>query len=167
MENNADYTVEDSLVNSIIGEGTTLRGEFDLNGLLRIDGLFFGKVRTTGRVLIGKNGTAECTIVSGTVVIGGKVKGDIIASEKVTLLSTGELIGNIKTPRLIIEEGVIFDGTCEIIEDKERLNKIQQEFMGQNSPLSSTIEGHNINKNQSPQAMKTPGESKLSVKTIP
>jgi cytoskeletal protein CcmA (bactofilin family) len=167
MEHNTDYIVEDSLVNSIIGEGTTLRGEFDLNGLLRIDGNFVGKVRTTGRVLIGKNGTAECTIVSGTVVIGGKVKGDIIASEKITLLSTGELIGNIKTPRLIIEEGVIFDGTCEIIEDKERMIKIQQEFMEKHSLSDKLPHRDNIDNSSLKQTMKAPGESSLSVKTVP
>jgi cytoskeletal protein CcmA (bactofilin family) len=128
MRENLNHPEDDSSVNSIIGEGTTLRGDFELNGLLRIDGVFFGRVRTNGKVLIGKNGVAECEIVAGTVVVGGKVKGEIFATEKITLLSTGELIGNVKTPRLIIEEGVIFDGKCEIIEDKERLNKLKEEY---------------------------------------
>jgi cytoskeletal protein CcmA (bactofilin family) len=128
MNDTAAYTV-DSSVNSIIGEGTTLRGDFDLNGLLRIDGTFYGKVRTSGRVLIGRNGRAECDLIAGTIVIGGKVKGEIIAAERITLLSTGVLIGNIVTPRLIIEEGVIFNGRCEIVEDKDRLEKIKQEHL--------------------------------------
>lgn len=128
MRENLSHTEDDSSVNSIIGEGTILRGDFELNGLLRIDGIFFGRVRTNGKVLIGKNGVAECEIVAGTVVVGGKVKGEIFATEKITLLSTGELIGNVKTPRLIIEEGVIFDGKCEIIENKERLNKLKEEY---------------------------------------
>ncbi len=128
MRENGQYPDGESFVNSIIGEGTTLNGDFELNGLLRIDGVFFGKVRTNGKVLIGKNGIAECEIVAGTVVVGGKVKGEIFATEKITLLSTGELIGNIRTPRLIIEEGVIFDGKCEIIEDKERFNKLKEEY---------------------------------------
>ena len=55
----------------------------------------------------------------------------------------------------------------EIIEDKERLNKIQQEFMDKNNLLSSTIDGNSINKNQSKQAMKTSGDNNLSIKTIP
>jgi len=129
MVENIVYGQEDAFVNSIIGEGTTLRGDFELNGLLRIDGKFYGRVNTNGRVLVGKNGFTESTIIAGTVVIGGKVRGDIIATEKITLLSTGELIGNIKTPRLIIEEGVIFDGTCEIIEDKEKLLQIKNKYI--------------------------------------
>ena len=78
MAENIHDNQEDSFVNSIIGEGTTLRGDFDLNGLLRIDGKFYGSVNTNGRVLVGKNGIAESTIIANTVVIGGKVKGDII-----------------------------------------------------------------------------------------
>ena len=123
------FTDGESFVNSIIGEGTSLHGDFNLNGLLRIDGAFSGTVRTSGKVLIGKNGIAECDILAGTVVVGGRFKGVITAMEKVTLLSTGELIGNIKTPRLIIEEGVIFDGKCEIIEEKNRLQKVKEEFL--------------------------------------
>ena len=128
------YTHDDAYVNSIIGEGTTLRGEFELDGLLRIDGVFFGKVVTNGKVLVGKNGKAECDIIAGTVVIGGKVKGEVIAMERITLLSTGELIGTIRTPRLVIEEGVVFDGTCEIIEDKNKLEKLKTQCLGQNRP---------------------------------
>jgi cytoskeletal protein CcmA (bactofilin family) len=130
-------THDDAYVNSIIGEGTTLRGEFELDGLLRIDGVFFGKVVTNGKVLVGKNGKAECDIVASTVVIGGTVKGEVIATERITLLSTGELIGTIKTPRLIIEEGVVFDGTCEIIEDKDKLEKLKIQHLGKNRPDSN------------------------------
>ncbi len=106
---------EDSFVNSIIGEGTRFNGEFDLNGLLRIDGDFCGTVRTKGKVLVGKNGRAECVIYAGTVVIGGIARGNIFAIEKVVILSTGIVLGNISTPRLIVEEGVIFNGQCKII----------------------------------------------------
>jgi cytoskeletal protein CcmA (bactofilin family) len=144
MAENAGYTQVDSFVNSIIGEGTTLRGDFELNGLLRIDGKFYGRVNTSGKVLVGKNGIAESTIIAGTVVIGGKVKGDIIATERITLLSTGELIGNIKTPRLIIEEGVIFDGTCEIIEDKSKLFQIKEKYIEQLKNHDFYTEGHLI-----------------------
>ena len=127
MSETIQYQNIDASVNSIIGEGTTLRGEFDLNGLLRIDGTFFGKVKTNGKVLVGKNGIAESTIIAGTVIIGGKVRGEIIATDGITLLSTGEMVGTITTSHLVIEEGVIFDGKCEVVEDKERMAKIRDE----------------------------------------
>ena len=104
-------------INSIIGEGTRFNGEFDLNGLLRIDGDFCGTVRTEGKVLVGKNGRAECTVYAGTVVIGGIVRGNIFANEKVVILSTGIVLGNIHSPRFIVEEGVIFNGTAKIVQE--------------------------------------------------
>ena len=105
-------------INSIIGEGTRFNGEFDLNGLLRIDGDFCGTVRTEGKVLVGKNGRAECTIYAGTVVVGGIVRGNVFANEKVVILSTGIVLGNIHSPRFIVEEGVIFNGTAKIVQPK-------------------------------------------------
>jgi len=105
---------DDAFINSIIGEGTRFKGEFDLNGLLRIDGDFSGVIRTKGKVLVGQNGRAECTLHAGTVVIGGVVRGEVFSTEKVIILSTGLMLGNVTTPRLIVEEGVILNGSCTI-----------------------------------------------------
>ncbi len=111
-----------SFINSIVGERTSFRGELELNGLLRIDGDFSGTIRTDGKVLVGINGRAECTINAGTVVIGGVVKGDIHAGEKVLILSTGMMIGNINTPRLIAEEGVVLNGSCLVMREPTERN---------------------------------------------
>ena len=108
------HLADDAFINSIIGEGTKFKGEFDLNGLLRIDGDFTGVIRTKGKVLVGKNGRAECTLNAGTVIVGGVLRGEIFSTDKVIILSTGLVLGNITTPRLIIEEGVIFNGSCKI-----------------------------------------------------
>lgn len=111
----SDHFVTDgSFINSIVGEGTEFRGDLKLNGLLRIDGDFTGSITTDGKILVGKNGRAECTIKAGTVVVGGIVRGNISSTEKVIVLSTGMVIGNISTPRLIVEEGVVLNGNCTI-----------------------------------------------------
>lgn len=115
--------VEDgAFVNSIVGEGTRFNGELDLNGLLRIDGDFTGSISTSGKVLVGKNGRAQCTIKASTVVIGGAVRGDIYSSEKVIVLSSGIILGNIFSPRLIVEEGVILSGNCTITSNYDKKN---------------------------------------------
>ena len=80
-------TTDDAFVNSIVGEGTHFRGHLELAGLLRIDGDFSGSIRTAGRVLIGRNGRADCTIQAGTVVVGGVLRGTIHSTEKVIILS--------------------------------------------------------------------------------
>ena len=120
-------------INSIIGEGTSFSGDILLSGLIRIDGDFKGSITTTGKVLIGKNGRAECTIKAETVVIGGVVKGDIISADKVVILSTGMLIGNIVSPRLIAEEGVILNGVCTISKDDLPEESVQRENVRENT----------------------------------
>ncbi|PKL36279.1 MAG: cell division protein [Spirochaetae bacterium HGW-Spirochaetae-1] len=105
---------EDNIVNSIIGEGSEFKGEFKINGLLRIDGKFKGTIETDGKVLIGQSGEAMTDIKARLVVIGGMVKGNIFATERVIFLSTGKITGNIITPSLVMEDGVAFEGNCTI-----------------------------------------------------
>ena len=111
----SDTPIADStLLNSIIGEGTKFRGEFEINGLLRIDGDFEGTIRTSGKVLVGLNGRARCNIYAETTVVGGVVEGNIFCSEKLIVLSTGMVLGSVASPRLVVEEGVILNGNCRI-----------------------------------------------------
>jgi len=105
---------EDNIVNSIIGEGSEFKGEFKINGLLRIDGKFQGTIETEGKVLIGQSGEAVTDIKARLVVVGGSVRGNIFATERVIFLSTGKIYGNIITPSLIMEDGVKFEGNCTI-----------------------------------------------------
>ena len=112
----SDTPIADStLLNSIIGEGTRFRGEFEINGLLRIDGDFEGTIRTLGKVLVGLNGRARCNIYAETAVVGGVVEGNIFCSEKLIILSTGMVVGSVGSPRLVVEEGVILNGDCRIV----------------------------------------------------
>src|SRR4030042_899511 len=113
----------DLTINSILGENTYLKGHFIIKGPLRIDGNFSGKIDSTGKVIIGKNGRAECMLIAKVVIIGGTVKGDVYAEENVLVLKTGEVIGNIYSASITMEDGVIFNGKCKIIE-KENMKEI-------------------------------------------
>jgi cytoskeletal protein CcmA (bactofilin family) len=106
------HVADSTLLNSIIGEGTRFKGELEVNGLLRIDGDFTGTIRTPGKILVGLNGRARCNIYAETVVVGGAVLGNIYCTDRVIILSTGILLGNIHAPRLVVEEGVVLNGTC-------------------------------------------------------
>lgn len=107
-----------TLVNSIVGEGTTFTGRVVLRGLLRIDGDFVGTINTSGRVLVGKRGRVESTVVAERIVIGGIVRGNIIATDKVAILSSGIFIGNITTPRLVVEHGGVIHGMNSVDSEK-------------------------------------------------
>lgn len=114
MANQRSTDDHDILVNSIIGEEAEFRGEFKIKGLLRIDGTFQGLIESEGKVLVGKTGLVKTDIRAATVVVGGTVEGNIFASKRVTLLSSSRVQGDIVTPALILEEGVIFEGRCVI-----------------------------------------------------
>ena len=114
---------EDHIVNSIIGEGSEFKGEFKINGLLRVDGKFTGTIVTDGKVLIGQAGEALTDIEARTVIIGGIVRGNIYATERVILLSTGKVTGNIITPSIVMEEGSVFDGQCVINKKADKTAK--------------------------------------------
>jgi len=114
-------------INSIVGEGARFKGDVSLKGLFRIDGDFSGNIRKADKVLIGRNGRAQCSIKAGTVVVGGVVKGDIHSTEKVVVLSTGMIIGNISTPRLMVEDGVVLNGRCKIISFKDSSRKLEND----------------------------------------
>ena len=101
---------EDLSINTIVGHGTTFRGEIDAAGFVRVDGNIHGDVTARGRVVIGEKARMRSDIVGTTVIVGGAVKGNIYASEGVTILSTGLVIGDIVTRRIQADDGVFLQG---------------------------------------------------------
>lgn len=120
----SNYLSEDgTFINSLIGEGSFFKGDISLKGLLRIDGDFKGTITDGGKVLVGKSGRAEASITAGTVVIGGVLRGNVVATDKVVVLSSGMVIGNIAAPRLLVEDGVVLEGRCVITEKEKALDE--------------------------------------------
>jgi cytoskeletal protein CcmA (bactofilin family) len=113
-------------INSLVGEDTIFYGIFESKGPFRIDGYFKGKINSFGKIYIGKSGVAECEIIAKNIIIGGTVKGDVYAEEFVQILKTGKVIGNIYASSMNMDDSVIFDGECKILE-KEEINKIIDE----------------------------------------
>lgn len=103
-------STESAFINTLIGEGSLVRGDLVVQGFFRLDGDFMGSVRTGGRVLVAVSGRAKGEIHARSVVIAGVFRGDIYASEKVVLLSTAMVLGNIYTSRLEIDLGAFLDG---------------------------------------------------------
>ncbi len=118
------------MVNSIIGHGSEVKGEYKFQGVLRIDGVFSGELKSEGKVIIGRTGHVKTDVKAGTIVIGGLIEGNVYATKQVNLLATGKLLGDIITPSLIVEEGVIFEGNCIINKDgnKEFFSNIKKEI---------------------------------------
>ncbi|HOA06889.1 MAG TPA: polymer-forming cytoskeletal protein [Spirochaetota bacterium] len=105
------------VVNNLIGENSYFTGRFNINGSLRIDGRFEGKSLQAEQLYIGPNGKMKTNIEAVSVIVEGLVVGNISASGRVMLMPTAKILGDIKTPELIIQNGVILEGRCTISND--------------------------------------------------
>ena len=105
-----------------LGKETNFSGTMRFTTSLKIDGKFQGKIISPGFLFIDEGAEVNADINVGNVVIGGYVKGNVIAKENLELLSTGQLFGDILTAKLKIADGVVFEGKCEMIKDDGELS---------------------------------------------
>lgn len=100
-------------MNTIVGKGTKIEGKMDVTQSIRIDGSFKGALSATDTLIIGATGELlEVDAKVKNAIIGGNIKGNISATNKVTLESTSRLEGDLTAKLLIIEEGALFTGNC-------------------------------------------------------
>lgn len=107
----------DGAMNTIIGKDTVITGTLDVKGGLRVDGTAKGKVICNDSITIGATGVVESEIEAGTVIIAGRLIGNITAAEKVELQAKCEVDGDIRTKSLVIEQGAVFCGACNMKEN--------------------------------------------------
>lgn len=100
--------------NTIIGEGTTLTGDIKVEGSIRVDGDYEGKIDATDTFIVGETGKVEGDATVANAVIGGRMYGNVFASGKIELQRGSQLLGDIKTRGLVIEDGVVFQGNCQM-----------------------------------------------------
>lgn len=116
--------IKEGRLSGYVGNGTTLTGETSFQAMLRIDGHLTGRVTSeTGTLVIGATGQVDANIAVAAAVINGTVNGDIIATEKLQLGRTARVIGNIQSPRLMLEDGALLEGNCTMLRAKESLDK--------------------------------------------
>ena len=84
---------------------------------LRINGRFEGILETKGNLTIGENAVVFADITGDNIVIGGKVKGNVFARERLTLLPTAFMQGDMKPAKLNVAEGAIIEGSCSMLHD--------------------------------------------------
>lgn len=95
-------------------KGSRVSGQLTFHGPAKIDGSVEGEILCHGILTIGEKAEVRAKISGGVVVIRGMVEGDVVAKERVELETPARLFGNIDAPRLIITEGVVFDGYCSM-----------------------------------------------------
>jgi len=100
--------------NSTIGENSFFEGKFAVKGSLRIDGKFEGQALLVDQLQVGASAKVKTNIHATSIVVEGIIIGNITASKRILLLSSARVLGDIKTPELIIQDGVVLEGKCTI-----------------------------------------------------
>lgn len=101
-------------ITTLLGSGSEVKGDFNAEGSVRIDGIVNGNVTVTGTLIIGAGGSISGNVSAHSVMVGGEVLGDITAKEKTELTATAKVLGNISTNVIVIDENAIFQGKCDM-----------------------------------------------------
>jgi len=107
-------------INAFLGEGAEFKGTLTFEGTVRIDGKLEGEVLTKDTLVVGEGAELKAELSVGTLVVSGTVRGNVVASQRIEAHRPARLIGNLKTPVLSIEEGVMFEGSCSMAEKEPK-----------------------------------------------
>jgi cytoskeletal protein CcmA (bactofilin family) len=99
---------------SLIGPGMTVIGDCESDGTLRIEGTVEGSVRTSKAIVVGKGGSVRGDLITQDAVIGGTVKGTVIAESRLELQSTSVVEGEVRARRIQLDEGGRLNGKVSI-----------------------------------------------------
>src|SRR5512143_868917 len=107
-------TPEQAEITAFLGKGTGFKGFLSFAGTIRVAGRVEGEIVSKDTLIAGDGAFLQGEISVGTLISSGKIVGNVNAGQKVHLLAPAAVQGTIKTPKLIIEEGVTFDGKSEM-----------------------------------------------------
>ena len=108
----------DSAIN-FLGKHTEWEGDLTFDGTFRIDGTFQGKITSGGTLIVGEEAMINADINVSYIIIQGEVHGNITSDQRVDIHNPGKVFGNIQAPAVVIENGVIFEGTTRMYQVKE------------------------------------------------
>lgn len=138
--------IKEGRLSGFVGSGTVLTGETSFQAMLRVDGHLTGSITSKdGTLIIGSSGQVDANIKVASAVINGTVNGDIVASERLELGRTARVAGNVQTPRLMVEDGAILEGSCSMLKAQENQEKRRNEAEKQGSANNSGMLKKNEN----------------------
>ena len=110
----SDRNITVGQVHTILGPESSFEGKLTFQGTVRIDGRFSGEVVTQDVLVVGEGAVVKAELDVGSIVINGEVQGNIRARQAVEIHAPGKLKGNVETPKLVIDAGVVFEGSCKM-----------------------------------------------------
>jgi cytoskeletal protein CcmA (bactofilin family) len=103
---------------NVLNSDVEVKGTLKFSGEMTFDGKVDGDITSDGTLNLGENAVIKGTIDVGSVVVRGKITGNIVAKDKIELKAKTELFGDVRAAKLVIEEGVTFVGKTEVNPNK-------------------------------------------------
>ena len=95
-----------------LDSGSRISGKLSFDGPTRIDGQVDGEITCKDSLTIGESAVVTAQIRAASIIVAGKVSGDIIASQRIEIRPSAKVIGNLTAPVLVVHEGALFEGHC-------------------------------------------------------
>jgi cytoskeletal protein CcmA (bactofilin family) len=119
-------------LNALLGRGSEFDGKLTFEGTVRIDGKFTGTIVTGDVLVVGEGAKISAEITCGTIIVHGEVNGNIRAKSAVELHHPAKVRGNVETPSLMVEKGVLFEG-------QSKMENLEKSFPAKSSPTAPPI----------------------------
>jgi len=117
-------TPQQAEISAFLGKSTEFNGVLSFTGTIRVDGKVTGEIVSKDTLIVGNDAYLNGEIGVGTLICSGKIEGNITAAQKIHFIAPAVIRGNIITPALILEDGVLFDGNCEMKAIKQPEQKV-------------------------------------------
>ncbi|MEX2224619.1 MAG: polymer-forming cytoskeletal protein [Candidatus Rokuibacteriota bacterium] len=99
---------------AFLDEGSEIEGKYTFSGTVLLNGKFQGEIASPDTLIIGERGVVNASVRAGTLVVNGELVGDVHASERVELTGKARVFGDLESPVIVLEEGVMFEGHCRM-----------------------------------------------------
>jgi cytoskeletal protein CcmA (bactofilin family) len=117
-----------NLVVTTLGPETSFSGKLKFNDSLKIRGSFEGEIEAKGILFIDEPAVINAKIIrASSIIVSGQIRGDLEAVDKIEMLPTARVYGNVRTSKLRIADGVVFEGHCDMIRSPESFNPFANE----------------------------------------
>lgn len=113
-------------VNGVIDQGCSMEGKLTFDGIVQINADFKGEIISDGTLMVGSQAKIDARVVVDAVVVEGCIRGVVEAKDRIELRKGSRLVADITTPSLLIEDGAVFHGKCQMLDGEGAVKAEQQ-----------------------------------------
>jgi cytoskeletal protein CcmA (bactofilin family) len=121
--------IEKSDIKAFLGPGSQFEGKLVFDEIVRLDGNFRGEITSRDTLIVGQTAELQAEVTVGTLIVSGRLKGNIKATSRVELRAPAVVEGTIETPLLVVEEGVAFNGSITMKKEGKPLEVQGKEIL--------------------------------------